>query len=338
VRADRTTEPRPLDVLVVAEDEHARMRLCTAVETLGHHFRSASRASEALRMHDARRADLIICDWKSAGTDRMDLCRRVRALDRDRYTYLLVLDGNATKRELVEAARAGADDCLAKSFTLDDLEARLVAGARVVHGYGALAEKNAHLRRDSQAFFRAARVDPLTGIPNRLRLEEDLAALQAQLTRYGRRVSIALCDIDGFKRYNDHHGHIAGDEALRRIAQAARDSIRRSDHIYRYGGEEFLVVLPEQGRAQAAAAMERVRAAVEALSIPHAPDGPHPVVTVSVGLATLSPDGMRSVGAAVARADRAMYRAKAEGGNTLVVGGDEPSRTHREVGDQAGTR
>lgn len=300
-----------LDVLVVDDDESARNAMRAAVTMLGHRCRVASNGADALMMHDASPADVIVCDWRMEGMDGIELCRRVRALDVGRYTYLLFVSASATKRDFLAAALAGADECLPKWFDLDDLQMRFVAAARLVQQYGALSENNVELRRDSQTFFRAARVDALTGVANRLRLEEDVEALQGQVSRYHRCVSVAMCDVDGFKRHNDRYGHIAGDDVLRHIAETMRETLRRVDQVYRYGGDEFLVVLPEQLASRAGAAMDRVRAAVA-----HATGG---AVTLSIGLATIAPDGDPSVRGAIARADRAAYRAKAAGGNTLVV-------------------
>ncbi len=322
-RSDRKDAPspaRPLDVLVVDDDPPAREALATAIESFGHRCRLAADGIEALAMHRARPADVIVSDWRMPGMDGMDLCRRVRALDGGTYTYLLFTSARASKRDFVDAVRAGADDCLWKPIDIDELEARLIAARRVVTAYRSLAERNVDLRRDSQTFFLEARVDSLTGVANRLRLEEDIEALQAQVTRYKRRVSVAMCDLDRFKRYNDHYGHLAGDEVLRRVAEAIRANVRRADQVYRYGGEEFLVVLPEQAPGEAAAAMDRVRMAIERLRIAHSPDAGQSVLTISVGLAPIASQGASSVRDAIARADRALYRAKAEGRNLLVVG------------------
>jgi len=168
---------------------------------------------------------------------------------------------------------------------------------------------------DSQDLFRAARVDPLTQLANRLQLEEDLDALQAEVSRHGHGATIAMCDLDGFKRYSDRYGHSAGDQALQRVAHAIHGSIRRADQVYRYGEEEFLVVLPEQSLAHAASAMERVRAAVEGLAILHAPGTRLPFLTISVGMASVEPSGPGSVREAIARADKALDTVRAGCGN-----------------------
>jgi diguanylate cyclase (GGDEF)-like protein len=311
--------PRPLEVLVVDDEDSGRAALGTGVAALGHRVRLSSSGVEALRMQEANPADVIISDWRMPDMDGMELCRQVRALDCRSYTYLLFTSSHASKRDFVDAVRAGADDCLLKPIDIEDLEARLIAAARVVRAYRALAELNVGLLHDSRTFLHAARTDPLTGVGNRLRLEEDLQTLQEEVARYERRASVAMCDLDAFKRYNDHFGHPSGDEALRRIALAIRTSLRRVDRVYRYGGEEFLVILPEQNRTDAMTAMGRARLAVERLGIAHSPGSGRPVVTVSIGLASIPFAGDRSLRAAIERADGALYRAKALGGNTVTT-------------------
>ena len=307
----------PLDVLVVDDNPHARTALCTAIVRLGHHCRGAASGLEALAAHAEQHADVIVSDWSMPGIDGMELCRRARESDAGTYTYLLFVSGHARKRDFVEAVRAGADDYSPKPIDSDDLEARLIAAARIVRAYRELAKTNVVLHHDSEVSFRAARIDPLTQVANRLQLEEDTEALESKLSRYGRPAAVAMCDLDAFKRYNDKYGHPAGDDALRRVAQAIRSTLRRGDEVYRYGGEEFLTVLHEQPMAAAVAAMERVRAAIEGLAIEHAPGAGLPVLTVSVGVASLDPAAGHSVKEAIARADRALYRAKGAGGNAV---------------------
>lgn len=332
---------RALEVVMVEDGESAGIALDAAVRTMGHRCRLASSGWDALRMHTARKADVIVSPWGASDMEGEELCKRVRALDGDGYTYLLFTSGHATKRDVVEAVRAGADGCLVEPVDLDELEALLIVASRVVDRYRTLTEQNVGLRRDSQALFRSARVDTLTEVANRLRLEEDLEALQAEVSRYRRNVCVAMCDLDEFKCYNDHYGHVAGDEALRQIAQAISQSLRQADRVYRYGGEEFLVLLSEQTPENALAAMERVRRAVESLGLPQAPAAKSPAMTVSIGLAAITPerdallrgsvpesnpsgrdvppDSDLSVRAAIVRADRALYRAKADGRNRIVI-------------------
>jgi diguanylate cyclase (GGDEF)-like protein len=219
------------------------------------------------------------------------------------------------RAHLLEGLRAGADDYLTKPVDIEELGLRLGSAARVVAYQRELAESNAALRETSEVSFEAARIDPLTNVANRLRLSEDLEMFRSHAARYGHRFCIALCDIDVFKKYNDTNGHLAGDDVLRRVAATIRGALRLGDNLYRYGGEEFLVILCEQGLAEARKAMDRVHRTVESAAIPH--DGsPMGIVTISVGLAEV-----RSAEASnedwIRPADSALYRAKRKGRNRV---------------------
>jgi two-component system, cell cycle response regulator len=209
----------------------------------------------------------------------------------------------------------GADDYLKRPIDIDEIRARLFSAHRVLSVYRAMAEQNAKLRRDSERAFQAARLDPLTQIPNRLRLKEDLEAIRSRALRYGERYCLAICDIDGFKQYNDHHGHIAGDHALRAIADRLRRRLRQGDSLYRYGGDELLIILPEQSLDEARSALERVRLAVTRLELPV--EGGSDSLTISIGVAAL--DYLSDFGTWIERADAALYRAKEKGRNRVEV-------------------
>ncbi len=180
-----------------------------------------------------------------------------------------------------------------------------------------LIKKSAELERLNQLVAETARIDALTGLGNRRRLDEDLATLDGRAKRYGHRYSVALCDIDHFKLYNDRYGHLAGDEALRAVGQALAAHARSGDGVYRYGGEEFLLVFPEQTDVGALRATEGSRRAVYALQIPHASHPGVGVVTMSAGVATFRPGDDGGYEPVLARADAALYLAKARGRNRV---------------------
>jgi diguanylate cyclase (GGDEF)-like protein len=165
---------------------------------------------------------------------------------------------------------------------------------------------------------RLACTDPLTQLRNRQSLNSDIASIHARAVRNCSSYSIALCDVDFFKRYNDTQGHQAGDEVLRRVADAFAGNVRAGDQVYRYGGEEFLVVSPDQDLGCAEGTGERIRAAVEALRIPH-PEGIGSTVTLSVGVAGFEPDQPRDAAIVLRDADEALYRAKQNGRNRLCT-------------------
>jgi len=181
-----------------------------------------------------------------------------------------------------------------------------------------IAELNAMYARAA----RLAGVDGLTGIPNRRAHEERLEAAYRTAQRTGRPFALIMFDVDHFKRYNDVFGHLAGDDALRAIAAAARASLGRSaDAVARYGGEEFAVVLPETTALGAQVVAERIRLAVVDLRLPHAPGSAADVVTVSVGCAAFEPDRLESASDVRSRADQALYRAKGAGRNCVELDG-----------------
>jgi diguanylate cyclase (GGDEF)-like protein len=151
---------------------------------------------------------------------------------------------------------------------------------------------------------------------NRRALEEDLALLEARVSRYGHTYCVALLDIDNFKSYNDSNGHQAGDEALRTVAAKLIDQVRSGDALYRYGGEEFLCIFPEQSLATATQAVQRMRLGVAQLVIEHG-DNPPGALTVSAGVAMLDPHHTRSISEVLEEADEALYRAKDLGRNRV---------------------
>lgn len=309
---------KKLRIIVAEDDTASRLGLARAVRSLGHECRVAGDGEEAWQLHRAEAADVVLSDWEMPRLDGPELCRRIRALGQDApYTYFIMTTGCGDKAHFLRGMEAGADDYQTKPVDTDELEARLVSAGRVVGLYRRLESQNARLRRDSAACFRQARVDPLTGLGNRLRMDEDLATLFARARRYGEKYCVAICDVDHFKQYNDHYGHAAGDDLLRRLSKGIRLALRVGDAVYRYGGDELLVVLPEQSLAEAAEAMHRVRHAVERLAVPTVAE--RGVVTISVGVAQLSGASSESLAMWLARADRALYEAKSLGRDRVEI-------------------
>jgi diguanylate cyclase (GGDEF)-like protein/PAS domain S-box-containing protein len=174
------------------------------------------------------------------------------------------------------------------------------------------------LQRLNVALADQARRDPLTGLGNRLRLEEDLVGFDARRIRYGHSYCVLLCDLDRFKALNDRHGHQAGDRVLRAVADTLRRTSRSSDAVYRYGGEEFLVLLAEQAIEGAMIVAQRMRKAVHELGLEH-PDNEAGVVTISIGVAQCPRGDRTDPTDAIQRADVALYAAKAQGRNRVVA-------------------
>ena len=307
----------PLEVLAVDDDESSRELVAAVVRQIGHRCVTAVDGNDALRLVAQRPVDVIISDWGMPGMNGSELCRRTRSLGDDApYTYFILMTAFDDRAHLFAGMAAGADDYQRKPMKHDELEARLMTAGRVVEHHRRLASHTKKLRDDSTRLFQASRTDALTGAGNRLSLDEEIETLLARAHRYGRKCSLAICDLDLFKSYNDHFGHVAGDEALRRVAGAMRASLRSADSLFRYGGEEFVALLLEQRLDAAECAMERVRGAVEALGMPSPATGGS--LTLSVGVAEIDPGADRTSDDWLRRADEALYVAKSSGRNRVV--------------------
>jgi two-component system chemotaxis response regulator CheY len=306
-------------ILIAEDDAVSRTILHRTIARLGHDCVVAQDGTQAWALFQAAAVDVVISDWLMPGIDGIDLCQRIREHASERYVYFVSLTARADKEHLLMGMRAGADDYLTKPLDADELQVRLIAAARVTALHQHLTHQKQELERLNRELFRQARVDPLTQLKNRLQLWEDLETLGRRGERYGHRYSIALCDVDHFKRYNDHYGHPAGDQVLQAVATTIARHCRGGDAAYRYGGEEFLILLPEQSLEAAQIAMERLRMAVEALAMPHQANIPAGVVTISAGLATLRAGETKPPEHVLRDADRALYRAKAWGRNQVAV-------------------
>lgn len=310
-------------VLIAEDDAVSRTILKRAVERFGHECLAAADGIQAWEMYqESPEVDVVISDWIMPGLDGLALCKKIRnqAGSREGYPFFIFLTALGDKAHLLEGMQAGADDYLSKPLDRDELEARLIAAARVTSLHRQLIEQRKELEKLNFELFRQARRDPLTRLGNRLRLREDLETLRAQVERYGHSYCAVLCDVDSFKLYNDHYGHLKGDEVLQKVAETILQNVRTGDTSYRYGGEEFLVILPEQSVETAALAAERLRHAVEELAIPHATSKAG-IVTVSCGLAELSPGEEKTVEELLKEADEALYQAKELGRNKVAVYG-----------------
>jgi two-component system, cell cycle response regulator len=306
-------------ILVADDSPTPRLILRRELERLGHECLVAEDGAQAWGLFQRSAVDVVISDWMMPGMDGDELCRRVRSVAGARYAYFILHTSLDDRENVVKGMEAGADDYLTKPYNRDELALRLIAAERITALHRRLASQQAELERLNALFFEDSRHDPLTGLGNRRRQDEDLARLAEQARRYGRCFSVALFDVDHFKQFNDTAGHAAGDEVLRSVARELVRQSRGSDAVYRYGGEELLVAFPEQGLETAMIAARRMCSAIEALAIPHPGTSPPSVVTVSGGVACLEPDADDDVEQLLERADAALYEAKAAGRNTVVA-------------------
>src|SRR5260370_13408228 len=286
--------------ILVAEDNAASSEIFkAAVISLGHECVVATGGEEAWHLFETVDVDAVISDRVMPGMDGVELCRRIRASRRDAYTYFVFLTVLDKKADVRIGMEAGADDYLVKPLDIDELKMRLLVASRVTSLHRQLSQQSAQLERLNRQLFEQSRTDPLTQLGSRLKLSEDLENIHARANRYGHTYCAIMCDVDFFKAYNDSKGHLPGDEVLRAVARALRNTARSGDQLYRYGGDEFMILLPEQSLDAGLAAAERYRKAIEELAIPHDSSPANNVVTISAGVAVLSHSEGKSVGALV---------------------------------------
>lgn len=305
-------------ILIAEDDDASRMILEAAVMQLGHEFVSASDGVEALRLYREAKPNAVISDILMPGMDGLELCQRIRSLQASGYAYFIFLTSFSDKVGIRDGMKVGADDYLGKPLDFDELATRLTVAARITDLYRRLEDQQSQLEALNQQLFAQARIDPLTQLWSRRKLAEDLEQITARVERYDERYCAVMCDVDHFKLYNDSYGHPAGDQVLQNVARALANACRGGDQIYRYGGEEFLLILPEQSLDGGRSSGERLRRAVEALDIPHA-NSPTKKVTVSIGVAVLSGDHQKTVTRWLEAADAALYRAKGSGRNRVMA-------------------
>jgi two-component system cell cycle response regulator len=250
---------------------------------------------------------MAILDWVMPYMTGPEVCRKVRENHREPYTYILLLTSKNTKGETVEGLSAGADDYIVKPFDQHELQVRLRCGKRIV-------DLQMDLLRAREELRERANKDLLTMLPNRPAIASTLDTEVSRCHRDRRTVGVILLDIDHFKKVNDTYGHFAGDAVLRETAMRLRGNMRPYDQVGRYGGEEFLVVLPNCDLEQAGNQAERMRARL--CGAPMTVDGVEISVSASFGV-TVSDGTERSPDLFVRVADEALYRAKAGGRNCV---------------------
>jgi two-component system cell cycle response regulator len=254
---------------------------------------------------------VAILDWVMPGLTGPEVCRRVREREKenDTYTYLLLLTSKSLKEDLIEGMESGADDYITKPFDQHELKVRLRAGTRIIDLQRELVAAKDALREQAQKDF-------LTRIWNRSSILDILQRELARGARENRPVGVVLADLDHFKSVNDTYGHFAGDAVLREFTRRMQASIRPYDAIGRYGGEEFLVILPGSDDANTSAHAERMRSSLDRL--PMEINDEERVVTCSFGATSWQPGMDPDPEALIRIADDALYIAKNQGRNRVV--------------------
>jgi len=304
--------------ILIADDDPIALRLLeSAVKDWGYEVvavRDGHAAWDILRSADS--PPLALLDWMMPALSGIELCRKVRQESEAPFVYLVLLTGKTKTQDIVQGMEAGADDYLSKPFDRQELKARLRAGQRIV-------DLHATLR------IQATR-DALTGLGNRRMIVEFLGAQCARAAREGTSVGVIIADLDHFKQANDSLGHLGGDAVLVEASRRMNSVLRPYDAMGRYGGEEFLIVLPGCDNAGTEAAAQRMRQVVQENEIAT----PAGVIPITVSLGAVVGEGTTIDAEALIRtADLALYRAKRAGRNRVEMANSSSPGPSLSFGD-----
>jgi diguanylate cyclase (GGDEF)-like protein len=293
-----------MKILLVEDSYIERTKLGSFMNDWGFEYSGVGSGTEAVKLLEGPNPpDLVLLDWMLPGLDGIDVLRRIRKISHGNYIYTVMLTGKNQKKDRITAMDAGADDYLSKPVDASELRSRLMAGKRILE------------LQQSLRF--AATHDFLTTLLNRA---EILAALEREVARGARDdkpASIILADIDHFKRVNDTLGHPAGDEVLKEVARRLKKDLRPYDVVGRYGGEEFLLILPGCNLTNGHRRADDIRKLVE--QEPISTPGGQTSVTISMGVTATEASRVCSPSEFLREADVSLYAAKKNGRNRVEV-------------------
>jgi diguanylate cyclase (GGDEF)-like protein len=296
--------------VLVADDSLVMRRLLeSTLDSWGYEVTSAKDGDEAwITLSSDDPPKIAILDWMMPGHSGLEVCQMVRQQAGPDYTYIILLTSKSQREDIVEGLRSGADDYVVKPFDRHELEVRLRVGRRIIDLQAQLLEAQAALRDQATR-------DALTRVWNRASILEILSRETARALREQRPLGVVMMDIDHFKTINDSHGHLAGDEALKEMAFRLSGGMRSYDFFGRYGGEEFLFVVPGCEDRHLTAYAERLRGLIE--EVPFRLVGKDLPVTASFGASALMPGDEATPDQLIKAADQALYEAKRSGRNCV---------------------
>ena len=302
--------------ILIAEDNPVTRKLLGKIlMKAGHEVVLVRNGTEALKLFDEKFYPMIVTDWIMPEMNGLELCKAIRSRITQGYVFIVLLTAKDSKYDIITGLEAGADDYLTKPFNKAELIARLKTGIRIL-------ELEASLRKVNDKITVLSRTDPLTGCFNRCYLNERLPIEIKRAKRYRRPLSMILCDIDHFKKVNDKYGHQAGDLILKEFVHCIKRLIRNPlDALVRYGGEEFLLILPETDLNGAICIAERICEIISKHFIKVQQN--EICITASFGVTSFDYDSHRadfSVDNFIRQADRFLYQAKKEGRNRVKAG------------------
>jgi diguanylate cyclase (GGDEF)-like protein len=311
---------QPIRILLVDDDLVVRAKIGEALSLDGFDLILAENGNAGIAAYLEHHPDIVLVDGVMPDLDGFEFCEKLKELESNRLTPILMITSLDDDDSVEKAFAAGANDYITKPVNLSILRQRvknMVQQSQQLKDKFKIAEE---LQQDNQNLKILATLDSLTKLYNRRGFEQYLQQEWDLMQRICAPLSLIMCDIDFFKNYNDTYGHPAGDRCLIKVGAAMRNAVRRSsDLVARYGGEEFVVVLPNTDAMGAVYVAENIRTAVKALQIHHSSSVVGEYVSMSLGVATMIPSPSIDISRAIDASDRALYEAKAQGRDRVIV-------------------
>jgi len=322
-----------MDILIVDDSEDQTLVLKSILNEKGYNsiylVGSAEEAFGFLGLKDKKKnkpnIDLILMDVIMPKTNGIEACSRIKKEASFKDTPIIMITANREETQLQAAFQAGAIDYITKPINVTELLARVRSALRLKMETDSRKERERELTEMAEQLdaankklTRMSYLDGLTAVPNRRYFEEFFAREWKNAIRVKNPLSLLMFDIDCFKAYNDTYGHLNGDDCLKKIARTLNNALKRPrDFLCRYGGEEFIAVLPDTDKKGAIAVANKFLEETKNLKIPHKSSTVSENVTISVGVATINPDRKSKPTSFINEVDKALYEAKQSGRNCI---------------------
>jgi diguanylate cyclase (GGDEF)-like protein len=305
------TLPEKMIKLLIAEDDLVSMKILEKhAKTWGFDVYTANNGKKAWNTFQKENTQIAILDWMMPRMSGIELCEHIRQKTSEEYAYIILLTSRKNQNDVITGLIAGADDYITKPFNIPELKVRLKIGSRIIKLQQQLLESKRKIQE-------IAIHDGLTTLLNRAEIVRILSEAFEQARREKKPLGAIMLDIDHFKKINDNFGHQTGDSVLTKIAIRLKENIRPYDKIGRYGGDEFLVVLPNCGLIEVAQIAERLRVSICKKKIKT--ENQLLNISTSLGCTSLENPNISSPKELMNISDHALYEAKKEGRNQVVI-------------------
>lgn len=307
--------------ILIIDDTAANIQIMHAVLGTTYQTFFATNGREGIKMARQELPDLILLDVTMPEMDGYEVCRELKAEALTRRIPVIFITTMSEVEDEMKGLELGAIDYITKPFSPPIVTARIKNHLELKHYRDLLEKATIELDKKNMALNLLAREDALTGLANRRHFNEVLESEIKRAVRSRQFVSLILCDVDFFKSYNDHYGHVAGDKCLQVIGQLLLQTLKRraSDLPARYGGEEFAIIIPDTPPGKAGFLAEKLRQGMVAQALPHAFSAAAEVVTLSFGVVEAQPQQERNAEWYIKEADKALYQAKESGRNRVTM-------------------